>query len=101
MAKTPKPPAAKDADLPTMEDRVIKDLHKAAVDYDEVKKRRMALTLEEVEAKGKVRDLMHKHKRTHYAFGGIEITLEPPDGEEKVKVKVTTGDESASDGDEE
>lgn len=95
MAKTP---PAKDADLPTMEDRAIKDLHKAAVAYDEKKKARMALTLEEVEAKGKVRDLMHKHKRTHYAFGGIEITLEPPDGEEKVKVKVTVdGDTSGED----
>jgi len=94
MAKTPKtPPAAKDADLPTMEDRAIKDLHEAALDYDKKKKKRMACTEEEVDAKGKVRDLMHKHKRTHYAFGGIEITIEPPDGEEKVKVKITTGDD--------
>lgn len=90
MAKTP---PAKNADLPTMEDRAIKDLQEAALDYDKKKKKRMALTEEEVEAKAKVRDLMHKHKRTHYAYDGIEITLEPPDGEEKVKVKITTGDD--------
>ena len=93
MAKAKQPPAAKDADLPTMEDRAIKDLHEAALDYDKKKKKRMALTDEEVEAKATVRDLMKKHKRTHYAYDGIEITIEPPDGEEKVKVKITTGDD--------
>jgi len=76
-----------------MEDRAIKELQDAALDYDKKKKKRMALTDEEVEAKATVRDLMKKHKRTHYAYDGIEITIEPPDGEEKVKVKITTGDD--------
>lgn len=93
MAKTQKTPAAKNADLPTMEDRAIKDLQDAALDYDNKKKKRMKCTEEEVEAKKEVRDLMHKHKRTHYAYDGIEVTLEPPDGEEKVKVKVTVDEE--------
>lgn len=97
MAKTA-PPAAKNKDLPGMEDRAIKDLHEAAIAYDDAKKRRMKLTEEEVEKKAKVRELMHHYKRTHYAYDGIEITLEPPDGEEKVKVKVNVTGESAGDG---
>jgi len=76
------------ADLPTMEDRAIKDLHEAALAYDKAKKARMEKTTAEVAAKNAVRDLMHQHKRTHYAYDGIEVTLEPPDGEEKVRVKV-------------
>lgn len=82
------------ADLPGMEDRAIKDLEKAALTYDKIKKARMKLTEEEVEAKGKVRELMNKHNRKHYAYGGIEITLEPPDGIEKVKVKIKADEDA-------
>lgn len=84
-------------DLPGMEDRAIKDLHEAAIDYDTKKKARMAASRDEVEAKGRVRDLMHKHKRTKYAFDGVSIELEPPDGEDKVKVRITTDDEPQED----
>lgn len=87
-------------DLPGMEDRAIKDLHEAAIDYDKKKKLRMAATKEEVDAKKAVRDLMHKHKRTKYAYDGVSVELEPPDGEDKVKVKVTTDDEPEPDEDE-
>lgn len=86
---------AGNADLPGMEDRAIKDLEKAALKYDKIKKARMKLTEEEVEAKGEVRELMHKHNRKHYAYGGVEVTLEPPDGIEKVKVKVKVDDDDA------
>lgn len=91
---------AKTADLPGMEDRAIKDLEKAALKYDKIKKQRMKLTEEEVEAKGEVRDLMHQHNRKHYAFGAIEVTLEPPDGVEKVKVKVKADEDAPPDEDE-
>jgi hypothetical protein len=66
----------------------------------EIKKQRMKLTEEEVEAKGEVRDLMHQHNRKHYAFGAIEVTLEPPDGVEKVKVKVKADEDAPPDEDE-
>ena len=86
---------AQTADLPGMEERAIKDLEAAALKYDKIKKARMKLTEEEVEAKGEVRDLMNKHNRKHYAYGGVEVTLEPPDGVEKVKVKVKVDDDDA------
>lgn len=90
----------KTKDLPGMEDRVIQDLHDAALEYDSVKKQRMKLTAEEVKKKTAVRDLMHKHKRKHYAYDGIEVTLEPPDGDDKVKVVVKSA-EAEADADEE
>ena len=72
--------------LPGMEDRAIESLNDAALAYDEVKKERMGLTKQEVEAKKKVSDLMHAQKKKRYHFGNILIDL-VPEGE-KVKVKI-------------
>ena len=99
-ASEPQPPVEKSArqkPLPGMEDRLIAELNEAALDYDDVKRRRMALTTEEVEAKKKVSDLMHAQKRTTYKHGNISIEL-VPEGE-KVKVKVSAqGTEPDEDG---
>ena len=72
--------------LPGMEDRKISALDNAAIDYDDVKKQRMALIEQEVEAKELVRTLMHKEGKTKYKHNGIEIDL-VPEGE-KVKVRI-------------
>ncbi len=73
--------------LPGMEDRAIRTLNDAALAYDEVKKERMALTEQEVEAKENVRELMHKAKRTHYRYKNITIDLVPEGEAVKVRVK--------------
>jgi hypothetical protein len=72
--------------LPGMEDRKITALDNAALSYDEIKKQRMALTEQEVEAKELVRSMMHKQGKTTYKHNGIQIDL-VPEGE-KVKVKI-------------
>ena len=74
--------------LPGLEHRTIPELERAGVEYAEILDERMALTEREIELKGRVRTLMRKHKRTTYVSTSVDIALEPPDGEEKVKVKV-------------
>jgi hypothetical protein len=85
MAKKAK---AKPQDLPGMEDRAIKPLQEAAMEYAEIRDQRISLNTQEAELKKRVRSLMHKHERTHYAYDGVDIELLPPDGEEQVKVRV-------------
>lgn len=82
--EVPKGPRQKP--LPGMEDRAVEVLDDAALRYDEVKKARMKLTVQEVEAKKQVADLMHAKKKKHYQHGNIVIDL-VPEGE-KVKVRV-------------
>ena len=93
---------AKAQALPGMEDRAIKPLHDAAEEYAEIRDERMRLTEREIALKTKVRDLMHKFNKTRYAYDGIEIELEQPDGEEKVKVKIAkkkaSDDDAGGDG---
>ena len=76
----------KQADLPGMENREVKELNEAALEYAEIRDQRQQLTLQEVGLKAKVLNLMHKWKMSDYVFEGIEIhvVLE----EETVKVKV-------------
>ena len=76
----------KQADLPGMENREVKELNEAALEYAEIRDQRQQLTLQEVGLKAKVLNLMHKRKMSDYVFEGIEIhvVLE----EETVKVKV-------------
>lgn len=87
MAKKAAGKRAKQADLPTMEDRAIKGLHYAAEEYADIRDRRMALNDEEVVLRQKVLDIMHLHNKTRYAFNGLEVEVVPPDGE-KVKVRI-------------
>ena len=69
-----------------MENREVKELNEAALEYAEIRDQRQQLTLQEVGLKAKVLNLMHKRKMSDYVFEGIEIhvVLE----EETVKVKV-------------
>lgn len=80
--------------LPGLEDRALKSLENAALDYDDIKKQRMALTEQEVPAKALVRKLMHAAGKTDYVRGPIEIHLEFQPEDELVKVRIhPEGDE--------
>ena len=81
-------------DLPGMEDREIKALHDAALDYAEIRDERQALTLREVELKTKLIDLMHQHKKTEYQKGNISISLVVEKEKVRVRVKKEESDES-------
>lgn len=81
--------------LPGLEDRAVKALDTAAMDYEDVKQERMKLTAQESSLKEEVRRLMHKQGKTHYKHGAIEITLEPEG--EKVKVRVKDENEELPD----
>ena len=73
--------------LPGMEDRTIDELEEAGATYAEIRDERMKLTQQEVALKENVRKLMKKHKRKSYSSAAVEITVEPPDGEDKIIVK--------------
>lgn len=90
----PKPKKEKQDDLPGMEERKIPDLHKAALNYVEIRDERMELTKEEVTRKSKVLALMKKHKRDSYLCDGVEITIIHE--EETVKVKVKDKDSESA-----
>lgn len=93
---------AKSQDLPGMEDRGIPGLDDAAAEYAAIRDARMDLNKQEIELKSRLKVLMHKHKKTHYAHDGIEIDLIPPDGEESIKVKIAKPKTKVdTDGDEE
>ena len=79
---------AAQADLPSLEDRAILALEALAEEYVDIRIKRMALTTQEVDLKGRIRTEMHKQKRTHYAHNRIEIEILLPDGEDRVKVRV-------------
>lgn len=59
----------------------------------DIRDKRMALTVKEVEARDGVLVLMKKHKKRHYAADGIEVEVIT----EKEKVKVKVADEDADD----
>lgn len=71
-----------------MEDRKIKALEDAGSEYADIRDQRIELNKQEAALKKRVRSLMHKHDKTTYESGDIMIELEPPDGEETVKVRV-------------
>ena len=76
---------AKQERLPGTEDNRIPDLHKAALQYVEVRDERMTKLKEEIELNGKVLELMKKHGKKTYVCDGV--TIERVKEEEKVKVK--------------
>jgi hypothetical protein len=77
-----------------VDDAIIEEIENAAHDYADVRDKRMALTTQEVEAKGVIIGAMKKHGKTHYKRNGIEISLTVE--KEKVTVKVV---EAEADGD--
>lgn len=80
--KTPRQSA-----LPGMEDRAVKAIDNAANDYYDVVRERIGLTAQETSLKTELLTLMHKHKKTHYKHGAIEITIKPEGEKLKVIVK--------------
>jgi hypothetical protein len=79
------PKGARQDALPGMEDRAITELNEAAIRYDEIKRERAKLKLQEDAALDEVAALMRAQKRNHYQFRNIIIDLEQ---EEKTSVKV-------------
>lgn len=77
--------------LPGMEDRAIRALQDAALTYAECRDQRIGLSEQEGELKSELLDLMHKHKKTHYAHGSVLIDI-VPEGE-KLKVRIKKADE--------
>lgn len=72
--------------LPGMADAKLEALHNAALDYAEVRDKRQELTKEEVNLKGTLLTLMHKHKKDHYEYNGVTIDLVTE--QETVKVRI-------------
>jgi len=85
---------ARQAALPTLEDRAIRPLQEAGVEYADVLDERAELNRREKELKTKIRKLMRQHNKTHYKYEGVEIELVAPSGEEQVKVHVQKKDKN-------
>jgi hypothetical protein len=79
--------------LPGTEDNRITDLHKAALQYVEVRDERMAKLREEIPLAEKVLELMKKHGKKTYVCDGVSI--ERVKEEEKVKVRVKKDENEA------
>ena len=79
------------ARLPSMDDPKIEVLHGIAEEYADLRDRRMEIGRQEVEMKNKILDLMKAHKRTHYHYGGMDVSIIVE--KEKVRVKIAKGDE--------
>ena len=73
--------------LPGMKDSKLEALHNAALDYAEIRDKRQALTKEEVELKGQLLTLMHKHRKDHYEYNGVVVDLVTEEETVKVRVK--------------
>ena len=80
-------PTPRQPRLPTLEDPEITVLHEAAMDYAEIRDRRLALTPQEAELKAKLLILMKANNKLHYHHDGVEISVVHEN--EKVKVKIT------------
>jgi len=73
--------------LPGMADSKLEALHDAALSYAEIRDQRQALTKQEVELKGSLLTLMHKHKKDHYEYNGVTVDLVAEQETVKVRVK--------------
>lgn len=78
----------KTGSLPGMERKAIKEIEKLADEYAELRDDRMAVLKNEVDAKAKLIDAMHRNGVNTYEFedDGETVTVELK-SEEKVKVK--------------
>jgi hypothetical protein len=84
----------KQDELPGIE-RKMKDLHEAALEYADIRDRRQELTVEEVAAKTKLLDLMHKHKKEEYEYEGVSIRVVHEEETVKVRVRKVEEEEAA------
>jgi hypothetical protein len=88
--KKPKP---KQIDL--IENREIKELNEAALEYAAIRDERQQLTIQETGLKSKVLALMHKKNLNDYVFEGIEIHVVMEEENVKVKIPKKKKDEEA------
>lgn len=79
--------------LPGMADAKLEALHDAALSYAEIRDQRQALTKQEVELKGSLLTLMHKHNKDHYEYKGVTVDLVAEQETVKVRVKKAQADE--------
>jgi|SRR5262245_37981822 len=77
--------------LPGLEDRNIRALDVLAHTYANKRDERIQVGRDEKAFKTQVIAMMHKHKKTHYLYHGVEITLTPT--AEKLKVTIRAQDE--------
>ena len=68
------------------------ELDKAAECYADGRDERMAMTKREVDLQNDLLKLMHKHKKTEYICGNVEIHVVPE--REKAKVKIHKEEEA-------
>lgn len=73
--------------IPGTEDAKIDALEEIAEDYAEIRDKRQLLTVQEVDLKSKVLDLMKANGKEHYRRNGVEITIIHEDETVKVRVK--------------
>jgi len=83
--------------LPGMEDRKLEDLHSKAIEYADVRDRRMKLNAQEKEIKGELLALMKIHKKKTYTFEEVSIAIVPVDETKTVKVKILGVDDEEPD----
>lgn len=89
---------ASETPLPGMENRGIPELEEAAIEYATIRDERIKLNEREAALKKRVREIMHAHNKTRYEHATVEISIEPPDGEEKIKVRVKKAKPAGDDG---
>lgn len=89
---------ARQKDLPGMENREIKELDDAALEYAEIRDERQDLTRKEVASKTALLGLMHKLKKSDYIAPGGAIEVHIIVEKEKVKVKIRKDDADSLDG---
>jgi YD repeat-containing protein len=93
-AAKPKKSKRKQTDLPGVEGPGISEPHVPEIEdiaeqYVDVRDRRMALTKQECDAKGRLITVMHNHNITRYTYDGKVVLCEP--GKEKLKVSTVNG----------
>lgn len=90
---------AKQEFLNGMEPQMIPELTEAAENLREIRRERMDLTKEEVEAANKVLALLHQHKLDSYKDDSLvpPVEVKLVAGKERVRVKLITEDEGESD----
>ena len=77
--------------IPGTEDAKIDALEEIAEDYASIRDQRQLLTVQEVDLKSKVLDLMKANGKEHYRRNGVEITITHE--KESVKVRVKKADD--------
>jgi len=88
--------AKKQADLPGMEDKHIREIEDAAHEYAEARDKRMKLTEKEVEKKGELLAAMQKHKKRHYEVDDLQIDIEVEKETVKVRIRKVEEEEDAA-----